>query len=117
MKNSYLARQNAIYDEMLNRGRRHGEQYTMDCVMIALHRQGWGYSRIKRLFDEVTEISDYYAPSMNRNNPEQPIFQERMDVELSDIVKDNQEFYPFRDRYPIIKEASYDKPLSGRKRG
>lgn len=111
--NAYIAKQSAIYDEMLNTGRRHGEQYCMDCVMIALHRQGWGYQRIKRLFDKVTEISDYYAPSMQKRNPEQPIFQERMDAELKHFIGDNQEFYPFKSRYPLISEARYDKPLKG----
>lgn len=38
--NAYLARQNAIYDEMLNLGRKHGEQYAADCFEIALHRKG-----------------------------------------------------------------------------
>ena len=114
MPNAYLQRQNAVYDEMLNRGKQHGEQYTMDCVMIALHRQGWGYTRIKRLFDEVSEIADYYTPSMRRSDPEQPIFQERFDAELGDIVKEYQPFYSFKERYPLISEARYDKPLRGK---
>ena len=112
MKNSaYLQKQNELHNKLINLGKEHGEQYCMDCVMIALHRQGWGYTRIKRLFDDVTEISDYYAPCMQRDNPEQPIFQERMDSEIRSFVEGQQEFYPFKDRYPLITEARYDKPL------
>ena len=107
-KNAYLAKQNAVYDEMLNRGRRHGEQYTMDCVMIALHRKGWGYKRIKELFDLVGEVADYYAPTI-RKCMEQDVFQERMDAEIRSFVDGHQEFYPFKDRYPLIKTAGYDR--------
>ena len=109
--NAYLARQNAIYDEMLNVGRRHGEQYAVDCFMIALHRKGWGYKRIKDLLVSLTEISDYYAASMDSHNPEQDIYRERMDNELRDIVKDNQQFYTHEERYPLVKSASYEKPV------
>lgn len=110
-KNAYLARQSAIYGEMLNAGRRHGEQYAADCFEIALHRKGWGYKRIKELIELVKEIADYYAPSMDSKDPEQDIFRERMDSELRDIIKDNEHFYRHEERYPIVKSASYSRPV------
>ena len=107
-KNAYLARQNAIYDEMLNRGRRHGEQCAMDCVEIALHRKGWGYKRIKELIDLVSDVADYYTPAM-MPNMEQDVFQERMDNEIKSFMPADVPFYPFADRYPVVRTAGYDK--------
>lgn len=108
MKNDYLTRQAAMYDAMLNQGRKHGEQYTFDCVSIALHRMGWGYTRIKRLFEQAHEVADYYAPSM-MPGMEQDIYQERMDAELRAFVEGNEHFYPFKERYPMIRTAGYEK--------
>ena len=108
MKNDYINRRNAVYDELLNLGRKHGEQYTMDCVLIALHRLGWGYTRIKRLYDMAHEISNYYAPSM-LPGMEQDIYQERMDNELRSFVEGNEHFYPFKERYPMVRTAGYNK--------
>lgn len=108
-KNAYIAKQNAVYDEMLNAGRRHGEQYAFDCIEVALHRKfGWGYGRIKKLFTEAMKTMDYYAPSMMRGM-EQDIYQERLDRELREIIGGNETFYPFADRYPVVKTAGYQK--------
>lgn len=115
MKNAYLYRQQAIQNELINLGKTHGEQFALDCVEIVLHeRFGWGYGRIKDMLDAVSERATYFYPAMCRDNPEQPIYQERMDNALRDIVKDNQEFYPFKERYQLITEARYDKPLKGK---
>ena len=112
MKNAYLQRQTALQNELINLGKNHGEQFSLDCVEIVLHEKyGWGYQRIKALVDAVSEKATYYHPAMCRDNPEQPIYQERMDNVLREIVGENQEFYPFKDRYPLITEARYDKPL------
>lgn len=108
MKNDYLARQRAAQRELINTGLRHGQQYAIDMVMVALHRQGWGYDRIKRLIDQVTELADYYADTMHPSM-EQDVLQERLDGELRDIVKDRQEFYPFVERYPAVITAGYEK--------
>lgn len=103
-----LARQSAERDRAQRLGLETGEQYAIDFVMIALHRKGWGYKRIKELFDLVQLISDSYAPAL-REGMEQDICQERMDAEIRAFVEGNQEFFPFRERYPWIKNAGYDK--------
>lgn len=108
MKNSFFAKQQAIQRECVNQGIRHGQQYAIDIVEVALHRQGWGYDRIKRLVDQVSEIADYYAPCM-RPCMEQDVFQERLDAELRDIVKDRQEFATFAQRYPLVINAGYER--------
>ncbi len=112
MKNDFLNRQRAVQNALINQGKMHGEQWTMDLVEIVLHQQfGWGYDRIKRLIDAVNAADTYYYPALDRGNQEQPIYQERMDSVLREIVGDHQEFFPFRDRYQLISEARYDKPL------
>lgn len=112
MKNEYLIRQRAIQNELINQGRNHGEQWTLDLIEVVLHQQfGWGYDRIKRLIDAVSEADAYYHPAVESYNPEQPIYQERLDNVLRDIVGERQEFYPFKERYQLITEARYDKPL------
>lgn len=108
MKNSFLAKQQAIQRECVNQGIRHGQQYAIDIVEVALHRQGWGYDRIKRLIDQVTEIADYYAPSM-RPGMEQEVFQARMDRELKDLVKGRQEFATFEERYPLVRKNALQR--------
>lgn len=113
-KNAFIAEQRRKMLAAANEGMRHGEQYTVDCVQIALHeRFGWGYDRIKKLIDAVIEISDYYAPSMQRSNIEQPIYQERMDNALLAFIGDRQPFAPFAERYQLITEQSYKKPFRG----
>lgn len=113
-KNNYIAQQHAKILQAANDGMRHGEQYTLDCVEIALHeRFGWGYDRIKKLIEAVTEVADYYAPSMDAKNIEQPIYQERMDNALLSFIGEKQEFAPFNMRYPLIIEQRYDKPFKG----
>ena len=112
MKNAYLYRQQAIQNELVNQGRMHGEQWTMDLVEVVLHRDfGWGYDRINRLIDAVSAADAYYHPAVDKSDPEQPIYQERLDNVLREIVGDKQTFYPFKERYRLITEARYDKPL------
>ena len=40
---------------------------------------------------------------------EQDVFQERLDAELRDIVKDRQEFATFAQRYPLVINAGYER--------
>lgn len=107
-QSGYLRRQTAALEELQDVSMRHGQQWALDCLMIALHRQGWGYDRIKRLLDETEKIAAYYNPTMHPCM-EQDVFIERMDAELRDIVKGRQEFYDFKSRYPGVKIAGYDK--------
>lgn len=107
-KNDYLKRQEAVRKEMINRGLLCGQQFALDCMLIALHRSGWGYDRLKRLLEECEVVSDCYADAL-RPCMEQDVRQEQMDAELRDIVKGRQEFAPFAERYPDIRTAGYDR--------
>lgn len=84
-----------------------GQQFICDVMMVCLHRQGWGYDRIKRLLDDMDQQSDYFADAFI-NCMEQDVRQEQLDREIADIVKDHQHFVPFAERYPNIKTLGYD---------
>ncbi len=104
----YAERQQAMYRELLNIGIRFGEQRTLDLVEVALHRMGWGLKRINALLDLLRELDEYYASAWE-STMESDVFQERLDNELRDIVKDKQEFIPFEKRYPEVRRLGYDK--------
>ena len=106
--NHYLARQASVQIECINQGILCGQQYAIDMMEIALHRQGWGYDRIKRLVDQIHDIADYYAPSMHPGM-EQEVYQERMDRELRDLVKGRQEFATFEERYPLVRKNALQR--------
>lgn len=107
-KNDFARRLKEIRQDCINEGIRHGQQYAIDIVMVYLHRQGWGYDRIRRMIDEITVLADEYAPSMHKCMM-QDIQQERLDAEIKDIIKGKQEFIPFRDRYPLVQNAGYER--------
>lgn len=105
---TYAQKQQALKRELVNVGIRFREQRTLDLVEIALHRKGWGYDRITGLLDLLRELDEYYAPAWE-TQMESDVFQERLDNELRDIVKDRQEFIPFEKRYPEVRQLGYDR--------
>ena len=108
LKSAYARKLQQDRADNLNLGMEYGEQYALDMMMICLHRQGWGYQRVKRLMEEIGAAADYYGEALHRCM-EQDVKQEQMDRELRDLVKDNQEFIPFERRYPGIQTAGYER--------
>ena len=109
MKNDYARRRQAFALECFKEGMNSGEQFALDVMEIALHKEfGWGFDRIKRLLDAIKELGDYYIETMHYGM-EQDVRQEQMDCELRAIVGDRQPFIPFSDRYPIVRNTSYEK--------
>ena len=110
MPNSYLAEKKRREEELLLVGMRIGEQFAIDMMQVALHRKkwGWGYQRVRELMNDIQaagyEYEDILYPCM-----EQDIKQERLDRELRDLVKDNQEFIPCIERYKDVRQAGYKK--------
>lgn len=105
---NYAEKQKALRRELVRSGVRFGEQRTLDLVEIALHRNGWGFDRINALLDLLRELDQYYAAAWDMTM-ESDVFQERLDAELRDIVKDRQEFIPFEKRYPEVRQLGYDR--------
>ena len=105
---NYAQKQQALKRELVNIGIRFGEQRTLDLMEIALHRKGWGYERINALLSLMTELDEYYAPAWE-TRMESDVFQERLDAELMEIIKDKQELIPFDKRYPEVRQLGYNK--------
>lgn len=112
---TYLERQKVMHRELTYIGIRFGEQHILDLVECALHRKGWGYDRITELLKLVDELEEFYAPAFTVSE-EADVFQERLDNELRDILKDRQPLVPFPVRYPEIKQLGYTKPHRGKKK-
>ena len=107
-----LARQKAERQELLNAGMRIEKQFMLDTLQIALHHLGWGYKRIKDLTDLWGEIYHDYHIALEGKN-ESDVWQERMDAQIRDIIKDQQEFFDFRSRYPDLRSHGYDQAVKG----
>lgn len=107
-RNDMLHRMAESYRRGFHDGGLCGQQQGFDAVMLYLHRNGWGARRILRLHKGVGEILDEYAQAFH-TCMEQDVYQERMDREILDALKGEGTFSPFRDRYPMIKTAGYDR--------
>ena len=105
---NFAQKQAAARRECINIGIRFGEQRTLDFLECALHRKGWGYDRIMDLLKEMAELDAYYLPAFTAEM-ESDVYQERLDNELRDIVKNRCEFIPFEKRYPEVHRLGYDK--------
>ena len=92
-----LARQKAEWQELLNAGMRIEKQFMLDTMQMSLHQLGWGYKRIKELTDLWGEIYNDYHIALEGKN-ESDVWQERMDAQIRDIIKDQQEYFDLRSR-------------------
>ena len=88
------------------------KQFMLDTLQMSLHQLGWGYKRIKELTDLWGEIYNDYHIALEGTG-ESDVWQERMDAQIRDIIKDQQEFFDFRSRYPDIRYHGYDKAVKG----
>ena len=105
---NYAQKQQALKRELVQVGIRFGEQRTLDLMEVALHRKGWGFDRINDLLDLMRELDELYSVAWE-TRMESDVFQEKLDAELRDIVKDRQEFIPFEKRYPEVRQLGYNK--------
>lgn len=108
-KNNMVRQMSEAYKIAFADGQRVGQQQTFDAVMIALHRySGWGTKRIVQMHERTHAVMEQYAPAFFRGM-EQDIYQERMDRELREALKDTESFCAFAERYPEIKTSGYDR--------
>jgi hypothetical protein len=111
-KNDYLARQRAAQQTYLDIGEEMGIQKAWDYIQIVLHnpavmgKNALGKGKIKKVYEELAKVSDHYKTAFS-DDKEADYRQEELDGVLREIWGD--EFVPFKDRYPYIKEQSYKK--------
>lgn len=111
-KSDFLARQRAERQAYIEASERVTRQLMVDCMMLVLNDEfGFGYDRIKRVMNAMEEKYNLYHDALD-GGPEADYFQEKLDEAISRIMRDREKFYPFRERYPEIKEITY-----GGKRG
>ena len=112
---SYIQQRNDRDRKMLMAGIYMGMQMYGDFYSVALHRpevmvKPLGRMKITRIAASVSELSDYYWPAFT-NHVEAERFQEELDRALREIVGDD--LIPFAERYPWLKQCSYDKHKKG----
>ena len=111
MKQSgFLEKQNQIRRMYVEAAERVTQQLMLDTLQVTLHEEfGWGYDRIKRLTDAWGSCYNHFHSALNIKDVEADYLQEILDRKLRDILKDHQELLPFRERYPEIKEITYER--------
>lgn len=107
MGNGYLDKLEANKQDMLIKMQAVMRQYMMDTLDITLHEDfGFGYDKIKAVNDKWGETYAVYFGAMTID-PEADVYQEKMDRALQDIIKGKGPFFPFRERYPEVRQLRY----------
>lgn len=111
-KNDYLARQRAVQQTYLDIGEEMGVQKAWDYIQIVLHnpkvmgKNALGKGKMKKVYEALSEVADHYKTAFS-DDKEADYRQEELDGVLREIWED--EFVPFKERYPYIKEQNYNK--------
>lgn len=106
-RNAFLARQEATQQAYIEASERVTRQLMVDSMMIVLNRDfGFGFDRIKKLVDALTETYDQYHDALD-GGVEADYVQEKLDAAIRAIMQGKEEFCPFRERYPEIKAITY----------
>lgn len=105
--NSYLQQIERAKQDALIKMQHIMRQYMMDTLDITLHEDfGFGYEKIKAVNDKWGETYAVYFGAMTID-PEADVYQEKMDRALQDIIKGKGPFFPFRERYPEVRQLGY----------
>lgn len=107
MKNAYIKRQKEQRQMYINAVESVMKQFMLDTLQCTLHDKGWGYERIKDLTEKWGAKYSTYYPALSTKNVEADYLRVCLDRELQHMIRDHQEFYPFEQRYPEIKEITY----------
>jgi hypothetical protein len=111
-KNSYLEKQKAVYQGMLDAGMDMGFQKCWDLVQLVLRdpefmgKDTFGKERIKRFYKGLVKYEHIFGVALT-GSVDADYFQEKLDINLREIWGD--ELCPFEDRYPYIKQPNYTK--------
>lgn len=85
-------------------------QFMIDTLQIAIHEtEGWGFDRIMRLSQAWERTRKEYHPAIDPRDPLCDVKQEHMQRAFKDICKGHMNVIPIPERYPYLKEVSYEK--------
>lgn len=113
-KNDYLARQRALIRSAADAGEQTGIQMMWDYMTIALRdpevvgKDIFGDKRLRRLLNRIQELRHEFQPAFI-DGPEMDYYQEKLDGCIREVWSE-EDFFPFRERYPSIQTFGYDKP-------
>ncbi len=111
-KNDFLARQKEMQMACLNAGCQVGRQQMCDAITLALRdaetmgRDTFGAKRLIAVLKKTAQILDYFDDAW-RKSDDSDYYQEKLDAALREAYGDEIDFFPFRERYDMLKQYSY----------
>lgn len=84
-------------------------QFMADVACVVLHQEfGFGQERMRKFISELSKAHDEYESvfRVKKDNPECDYLRVALDRILQECIPP-EEFVPFNDRYPKIKEVKY----------
>jgi hypothetical protein len=114
-KNNYLEKQRAVQQGFLETGERLGVQKMWDYIQITLRdpavmgKDTFGKKRLEKIFNHLKVLAEKYHVCFT-DDKEADYYQEELDAQIREGCD---EFYPFYERYPELKQMKYDKARKG----
>ena len=114
--NSYLQKQEEMYQYYLDMGEHIGIQKIWDYLSIVLHdpdvmgKDTFGEARLGKIYQAMKTLIDEYHVAFTADK-EADYYQEKMDAMLREIW--GAKTLSFYERYPEIKKVKYDKARKG----
>ena len=114
-KNTYLDRQRERDQKFFDAGERIGIQKMWDYMQIALRdpdvmgKDTFGKKRLEKVYENLKALADKYHICFT-DDKEADYYQEQLDAL---IHRGCDEFYPFYERYPQLKQFKYNKARKG----
>lgn len=114
-KNRYLEKQRNMYQGFLDAGEQMGMQKMWDYLQVTLkdpevmQKDTFGKIRMDRIYQHLKVLADRYQVCFT-DDKEADYYQEELDAL---IRKGCDEFYPFYERYPQLKQLGYSKARKG----
>ncbi len=114
-KNGYLERRQALNQGFFDAGEQMGMQKMWDYIQLTLRdpkvmgKDVFGKKRLDVVFENLKVLADKYHICFT-DDKEADYYQEELDALLKPGCD---EFYPFYERYPQLKQFRYDKARKG----
>ena len=114
-KNKYIAQRDADREGFFIAGCDTATQQMFDMMCLALHdpnvmgKDTFGKKRLEKVYENLKALADKYHICFTADK-EADYYQEQLDAL---IHRGCDEFYPFYERYPQLKQFKYDKARKG----